>query len=298
MSTINILETPASVVDESLVGSRRRLPQLPRSAMLRVGLASLTLFVLVAILGPLILRTEPNALSNNSLAGPSLQHLLGTTVTGQDIFTQLVYGTGLTLLTGFSAGILATLIGTTVGLVSGYFGGWVDDVLSTVINVFLVIPAAPLAIVLAAFASGRGDLPLVLVIVATSWSFSARLIRAQTLSLREREYVLAARVNGEYRSRLIFFEILPHVLPIVATTLVFTTIFAVLTEAALQFIGLGDPLATSWGTMLFWAQSSGTLLRAWWWFLAPGLSLAFLGTSLAFINLGLDTVLNRRLREA
>ena len=152
---------------------------------------------------------------------------------------------------------------------------------------------------LAAFASGRGDLPLVLVIVATSWSFSARLIRAQTLSLREREYVLAARVNGEYRSRPIFFEILPHVLPIVATTLVFTTYpFAVLTEAALQFIGLGDPLWRRVGARC----SSGAEQRH-----PParvvvvprtGADLAFLGTSLAFINLGLDTVLNRRLREA
>jgi peptide/nickel transport system permease protein len=268
-----------------------------RPAKMRFGLGIVGFFFLVALVGPLLVHGDPLAFSADQLQSPSLAHLLGTTQTGQDVFTQVVLGARATLLVGFATGALATMLSVIIGLTAGYFGGAVDELLSLLINIFLVMPALPLAIVLAGYVPVHGPLPVALVISFTGWAWGARVLRAQTLSLRRREFVQAARATGEHWHRVIFWEILPNEIAIVASSLVFTIIFAILTEIGLEFLGLSDVTLNSWGNMLYWASNSNALLvGAWWWFLPPGLCIALLGAGLAFINSGIDEITNPRLR--
>ena len=262
------------------------------------GLGIVAFFALVAILGPFIFRQDPTAFSSDVLQAPSASHWLGTTQTGQDVFAQVVVGTRISLLLGFGTGLLATTISVIVGLIAGYFGGWIDDVISLIINVFLVIPAMPLAIILAAYLPFRGPLPIAIIVTFTGWAWGARVLRAQTLSMRRREFVEAARATGETPLRIIFVEILPNEIAIVAAGLVGTVIYAILAQVGLEFLGLGDVTSVSWGTIFYWAQNNeALLLGAWWWFLAPGCCVALLGAGLAFINFGIDELANPRLRR-
>ena len=262
------------------------------------GLGILIFFTLVAIFGPIILTKDPNAFSTDILSPPSATHWLGTTQTGQDVFTQVVVGTRLSIVLGFITGLIATLISVIVGLTGGYFGGWIDDVLSLLSNVFLVLPGLPLAIVLAAFLPYKGPLTVGFVTVITGWSWGARVLRSQTLSMRNREFVEAAKASGETSWRIIFFEIFPNEIALVAAELLGTIIYAILAEAGLEFLGLGDVTTVSWGTMFYWAgNNDAILLGAWWWILAPGLCVAVLGAGLAFINFGIDEIANPRLRK-
>lgn len=261
------------------------------------GLAIVLFFILVAIFGPLLLRQDPNAFSLDRLQPPSAAHWLGTTQTGQDILTQVVVGARLSVFMGLVIGAMTMFVSIFVGLVSGYYGGWIDEVLSLVSNVFLVLPTLPLAILLAAFVAYRGPLTIAIVLTVTGWSWGARVLRSQTLSLRNWDSIEAARASGEPSLRIIFFEILPNEIAIVAAQFLGTVIYAILAETALEFLGLGDITSVSWGTMLYWAgNNDALLLGAWWWFLAPGLCIAILGAGLAFINFGIDEIANPRLR--
>ena len=198
---------------------------------------------------------------------------------------------------GVGAGLLATLVSVIVGISGGYAGGVIDEVLNLASNVVLVIPTLPLVIVILADVKARGLLPLIIIIALTSWAASARVLRAQTLSVRNREYVLAARASGERAWRIVFVEILPNELPIIVSKFIFAMIFAILTQAALAFIGLGDPTLLTWGNMINIAYNDEALsVGAWWWFIPPGLCIALLGMGLALINFSLDEVLNPRLR--
>lgn len=262
------------------------------------GLGILVFFTLVAIFGPIILTMDPNAFSGDILSPPSVAHWLGTTQTGQDVFLQVVVGTRASLVLGFVTGLVATIISVIVGLAGGYLGGWIDDVLSLFTNVFLVLPGLPLAIVLAAFIPYKGPLTIGFVTVITGWSWGARVLRAQTLSMRSREFVEAAKASGETSMRVIFFEILPNEIAIVAAELLGTIIYAILAETGLEYLGLGDVTSVSWGTMFYWAgNNDAILLGAWWWILPPGLCIAVLGAGLAFINFGIDEIANPRLRK-
>ncbi len=261
------------------------------------GLAILVFFVLIAIFGPVLFPKDPNAFSTDILQAPSAAHWLGTTQTGQDVLTQVLVGTRFSLIMGFVIGTMTMIISVIIGLVSGYFGGLIDEVLSLFTNVFLVLPTLPLAILIAAFAAYRGPLTIVIVLTVTGWSWGARILRAQTLSMRNRDYVEAAKASGETTLRIIFFEIFPNEISIVAAELLGTVIYAILAETALEFLGLGDITSTSWGTMLYWAgNNDALLLGAWWWFLPPVLCIAVLGAGLAFVNFGIDEVANPRLR--
>lgn len=262
------------------------------------GLGIITFFVLVAIFGPIVFRQDPNAFSLDILLPPSPAHWLGTTQTGQDVFLQVVIGTRVSLILGFVTGLIATIISVVVGLAGGYFGGWIDDVLSLFTNVFLVLPGLPLAIVLAAFSPEKGPLTIGFVTVITGWSWGARVLRSQTLSMRSRDFVEAAKASGESSMRIIFFEILPNEIAIVAAELLGTIIYAILAETGLEYLGLGDVTTVSWGTMFYWAgNNDAILLGAWWWILPPGLCIAVLGAGLAFINFGIDEIANPRLRK-
>jgi peptide/nickel transport system permease protein len=262
-----------------------------------VGLAIVVVFLLVALFGPLLLRDNPNAFSNDTLQGPSATHWFGTTQTGQDVFTQVVDGTRVSVLVGFGAGILATILSIIIGLTAGYTGGIIDEFLSLLINIFLVLPGLPLVIVLADYSPVRGPIPIALILTVTCWAWNARILRSQTLSLRQRDFIEASRATGESRTRIIFVEILPNIIGLVVAGFIGTVIYIILAEAGLEFLGLGDINIVSWGTMFYWAQNSNALLvNAWWWFLPPGLCIAILGAALTLLNFGIDEIANPRLR--
>jgi peptide/nickel transport system permease protein len=272
-----------------------RIFTLNRKAM--IGICIVLFFMLVALIGPLFIHTDPSALSNDVLVPPSASHWLGTTQTGQDIFSQLVVGTRVSILWSFTTGLVVTAFSVVVGLTAGYLGGIVDDLLSLLINIFLVLPGFPLAVVLAAYLPLKGPLTVSLVITLTSWAYQARVLRAQTLSMRRRDFVDAARANGESTWRIIFFEIFPNEIAIVAAGFVGTAIYVILAAAGLEFLGLGDVTVIDWGTMFYWAQNNDALLLgAWWWYAGPGMAIALLGAGLALINFGIDEVANPRLR--
>lgn len=276
--------------------TRLSLSALRRSPYLAVGSAVLAVFVLVAIFGPMFVGNA-TAFSNDKLAHPSLSHWLGTTQTGQDVFAQLVQSTRGTLIIGFSAGLIATVVSTAIGVGGALAGGFADEALNLISNVALVIPQLPLVIIVAAFTKGSGMLSVVLVIALTSWAASARILRAQTLSLRERDYVLASRAGGEPGWKIALYDVIPNELPIIGSQFIYATIAAVLTVSTLSFLGLSDPAQLSWGNMLYFAQNDEALdSGAWWWFVPPGLCIALLGASLAMVNFGLDEIFNPRLR--
>src|SRR5579885_1606290 len=265
-------------------------------ARVAVGSAIVGFFILVGLFGPFFMTIDPNATSNLFMAHPSSAHLLGTTVVGEDIFSQLIYGTRTSVFWGLGTGVMVTILSVLVGLVGGYFGGWVDDVLTLLTNVSLVLPSLPLAIVLAAYFP-RGPLTISLVIVFTNWAWQARVLRSQTLSMRSREFVTAAHASGERPWRIIFFEIFPNEIGLVVAGFVSTTIYVILTWAALEFLGLGDGTIPSWGGMLYWAQQAGALGGGlWWWFIPPGACIAILGAGLSLINFGIDEIADPRLR--
>jgi peptide/nickel transport system permease protein len=261
------------------------------------GSAIIGFFVLVAIFGPLFVRQSALTYTHSLNAPPSSAHWLGTDQLGSDVFTQLVLGARSSLAWAFLTGLAVVAISVTVGLTSGYFGGITDDALSVITNVFLVIPPLPLAIVAVQFFSGS-NLIVALVVALTNWPWGARVLRAQTLSMRSREFVTASRAGGERAGRIIFFEILPNELSIVAASFVTTTIQVLLAVAGLQFLGLGNSTEVSWGNMLYEARNSSALLQGdWWWFAPPGLCIALLGMGLALLNFGIDEIADPRLRS-
>jgi peptide/nickel transport system permease protein len=263
------------------------------------GLGILTFFWLVALIAPLVFP-HPNAIGGAALSDlpPSPLHWLGTTLTGQDVFQQTVVGARASLSLGFGVGIVGTVLAALIGMTAGYAGGVVDDLLSLLINVFLVIPALPLAVVLSSYFVGAGTTSIFLVLIVTAWPYGARVFRAQTMSLRRREFVDSARSAGEPFWRLIFFEIFPNLIAVVASGFIGVTIFAILADVGLEFIGLGDVTGTGWGTMLYWAQNSDALVQQmWWWFVAPGACVALVGAGLSLMNFGIDELANPKLRN-
>lgn len=268
-----------------------------RSPKIIAGMVLLVFFALLALVGPLLIGGDPTATSNAGLQGPSTAHLLGTTQSGQDILTQVVYGSRVSLGVGALSAVIATVLSIAVGLIGGYAGGVLDEVLSLVTNIFLVLPGLPLIIVLAGYLPSRGVTSVAVVIAVTGWAWGARVLRAQTLTLRRRDYVQAAKSSGERAWRIIFFEILPVEFPVIATSFLATVLAAILAEAGLSFLGLANLSTISWGTMLYFAQNNQALLvGAWWWFIPPGLCIALIGAGLGLLNFGIDEIANPRLR--
>ena len=295
-SVTGVVQIDPGVADAGAHRLGGRLREIFRSRRLLAGVCIVGVFAGVGIVGPFLVHNA-NALSNDDWASPSLSHWLGTNEIGQDVFAQLVVSARASLEIGAGAGLIATAISILIGISGGYAGGIVDEALSLLTNVVLVIPTLPLVILVLAYVKSNSLLPLILIIALTSWAASARVLRAQTLSVRNREYVLAARVSGERAFRVILVEILPNELPVIVSNLIFAMIFAILTQAGLAFIGLGDPTMLTWGNMLNIAYNDEALsFGAWWWFIPPGACIALLGMGLALINFGLDEVLNPRLR--
>ena len=264
----------------------------------RIGIIVLGLFILIAIFAPLI---APYGASENGFdrsADPTPEHWLGTTAAGEDVLSQLIWGSQISIFVGLVAGLLSTLIAVLIGLSWGYTRGFVADVINFIVNLFLVIPGLPLMIVIAAYLSGGGIGMIIVVVVITGWAWGARVLRSQTQSLRSRDFVTAAVFSGESSFRIVFREILPNMTSLIVGSFFGAATAAILAEAGLEFLGLGDSSIVSWGTMLFWAQNSNALLTGQWALLfAPGLCIALLATSLTLINFGVDGISNPRLRE-
>lgn len=266
-----------------------------------VGLLLFLLFCLAAAFPHLFVpwsHGDPQAVGQfPSELHPSLQHWMGTTQLGQDIYTELIYGTRESLIIALIAGAGATALSVIIGITAAYLGGAVDDVLSMFTGIFLVLPTFPLIIVLATYA-GKGSLAVVIVVlIVTGWAYGANQLRAQGLSLRNRDFLESARVRGERRSYIITFEVLPTMVSLILASFLGSALYAVLTAAGLQFLGLGDSSSLSWGTMLYWAQNQSALLSGYpVWALAPGLAVALLGVSFALLNYAFDEISNPALR--
>lgn len=253
--------------------------------------------ILFGVLGP-ILVGNPSTVRDIGLSGPSGEHILGTTQTGQDVFAQLAHATRGSLTIGLVVGVLTLVLSAFFGIVGTFAGGWWDEGFSLFSNVMLVIPGLPLVIVISSYVPDKSIWLIAVVLAITSWAGSARVLRGYTLSLRNRDYVLAARVAGEKRWRILAVEILPNLIPLLASQVVLAIIAAILGEAGLSFLGLGASGSFTWGTMLFYAQNGLALrLGAWWWFVPPGLLLAIFGAALSLINFSIDEIINPKLRS-
>ena len=263
------------------------------------GLAMVAFMVIIALVAPLISVAHPNDF--NLLAArqaPSWHHLFGTTDQGSDIFSQVVLGARRSLLLGFAAGLLATAVAATLGVTAAYLGGFVDDVVNFLINVFLVIPAIPLLVVISSYLKGRGMWTMVVVLAVVLWAFEARILRGQALSLKNRDFVHAAKASGESTRRIVFAELMPNMISRIAAAFVLVFYIALLTDAGLEFLGLGDMSKTSWGVTLYWAQTNSTVLQGEWWpFFFPGAALVFTVLGLVLLLAGIDEVSNPRLRS-
>ena len=263
----------------------------------RIGLGMLGLFVFLAVFGSAIAPDNPTASSLDVLAAPSADHWLGTTENGEDVFSQLLVGARVSIVVGFAAAAISALLGATVGLIGGYFGGWTDRGLDALENWFLVIPTLPLMIVLARLLEPSLGV-LIAVIGLTSWAGTGRIVRAQVLTLRERAFVERARALGASDSYIIRTHILPNTMPLIFANTVLIVAVAILSEAALAFLGLGDPTRISWGTMLENAFSSGApSAGAWWYVIPPGLCITLLVLSVSILGYLFEEYVNPRLRE-
>jgi len=264
-----------------------------------IGLAMVLIFVFIAIISPYIVPYDPfqrNVVE--PFAPPSKEHRLGGDDIGRDLFSQMIFGSRISLFIGFVAAFSTTLIGTIIGTVSGYFGGYIDDILVTFTNIILTIPSIPIMLVLAMYL-GPNIWNIITVIAITNWTGVARIIRSQVLSLKERAYVDASRAIGAGSTHIITKHILPNAVPLILANAVLRVVSAILSEAGLSFLGLGDPTAISWGTILHYAQFCGGFSRgAWWWIIPPGLLIGLVAISFTLIGYSLEEVFGPRLRRA
>jgi peptide/nickel transport system permease protein len=259
-----------------------------------VGLGLLGLFVLMALLGPALVG-DPTALVGPPFEPPSARFWLGTSGQGQDVFSRTVAGARPTLLIGFGAGFIVVLVGAVVGATAGYLGGWVDELLSLLINIFLMVPGLPLMVVIAAYLS-PGPASLVLVLAVTGWAWTARVVRAQTLALRSRDFVAAAEALGENPLRIVVAEILPNMIPLAVSLFIGAVLYAIAALVGLEFLGIGEVERVTWGTILYWARSDAALITgSWWTFVPAGLCVGLVGFALALINSAFDETGNPRL---
>ena len=265
-----------------------------------IGLGILIFFVVVALLAPLVVSSDgldATQATGRPLDPPSWDFPFGTDDLGRSVLTLTIWGSRVSLLVGFTATLLSILIGAVIGIAAGYLGGWRENILMRVTDWFLVIPFLPLAIVLASLL-GRSMFNIILVIGVTSWPGTARLVRAQTLSVKTRPYVERARALGAGTWHTITRHILPNVFPLIFANTILVVAVAILSETTLSFLGLGDPLRVSWGSILEFAFSAGAGgAGAWWWLVPPGVAIVLVVLAFTMCGYALDEVLNPRLRQ-
>jgi peptide/nickel transport system permease protein len=269
-----------------------------RNNKLKIGLAILLFFIILTFVGPLFTDYKPLDYIGPAAVPPSSEYWFGTTTFGQDVFTQFVYGLKASFMVGIIGGGIGTLIGILVGFTAGYRGGIVDEVLNMITNIVLVIPTLAVLLIIVAFLEVRGLLIESIFIGCTTWPWAARAIRAQTFSLRSREFVDLARLSGMGSLKVIFTEIAPNMMSYLLLVFILQFGGAVLIAATLDFIGLGPTNAMSLGLMMNNAVLWGALLLGiWWWFIPPGVAITAIVGALYVMNVGLDEVFNPKLRE-
>lgn len=228
---------------------------------------------------------------------PSSEHILGTTRLGRDVWVQTLYGGRISILVGVLAGFTAVTLSLIIGITAGYFGGIVDNIISTIINIFMVIPQMVLLLIIASMAGGVSPVIIAVIIGLTSWPFGARVLRAQTMSIRNREFVYASETLGETKLRRLFVEVMPNMLSMISSNFVGTLIYAIMAQAFLEFIGFGDPFSVTWGTMLFNAQKTSAIDSGIWWeLIGPSVAIILFGAGLTLINFSIDELSNPKLK--
>jgi peptide/nickel transport system permease protein len=293
-ATLSEQETPATGRRSSFWRSFVR----KKAGML--GLFMLLSTILVAVFAPWIAPTDPyesvRATADDVMAPPSLQHPLGQDDIGRDVLSLTIYGSRVSLLVGIAASVIIVLLGCAVGLAAGYAGGRTDLVLMRITDAILVIPSLPLMLIVIAVA-GRSMGNIILVIGLLSWTYMARVVRAQVLSVKERQFVLRARALGLTTFGIVFIHVLPQVLPIIFAEVTLDVSFAILSEASLSFLGLGDPTLISWGSMLNRAFMRGAVTKgAWWYLIPPGFALAWVTLGLTLLSNAVQEIINPRLQ--
>jgi peptide/nickel transport system permease protein len=262
------------------------------------GIILLLIFILVALFPGVIAHHSPTADAYPLRLGPSTAHPFGTNAYGQDLFAQVVYGTRNVLIIAIAVGLFTTGIAVLIGVAAAYLGGGWDGTLGVLTDVLLVIPLFPLLIIIAAYAHGGTTIVLIAAITLTSWSYTARQLRSQALTLRNRDFLAAARVRGERKLYVIVMEVIPTMTSLIVASFLTNALYAVLLASSLQFIGLGDPNTVSWGTTLYWAENNAALQTGQpLWAIAPGACIALLGAAFALLNYAFDEVGNPALRS-
>jgi len=268
-----------------------------QSRMGMFGLILVLAFIAVALAAPWIAPYDPRALVGKPFERPGEDHILGTDQVGRDIYSQLIWGSRISLMVGLFASAFSVAIGTAIGLLSGYFRGPVDTVMMRITDLFITLPSIPLMLILAAII-GRSVWNIILVIAVTGWTGTARMVRAQTLSIKERPYVEAARSVGARDSQIMFRHILPNIIPLIFANAIVGIVNAILSESGLSFLGLGDPTKPSWGLILRHANEVGAMATGRLWFIIPpGICIMLIAIGFAFSSYSLDQILNPRLRE-
>ncbi len=262
-----------------------------------VGILILVTMLVLTFGAPLFTTYDPIArFEGEYQMPPSAEHIFGTTQLGRDVFAQFLYGGQQSLAVGLVAGLITTVLSLFFGISAGYFGGVYDSVVSTIINIIMVIPNIVFLLIIASMMGGISPWLICVIIGLTSWPWNARVLRAQTMSIRNREFVYSAETLGESKLRILFVEIMPNMLSIISSAFVSTLIYAIMAHATMEFIGFGDPLSVTWGTMLFNAQTSGAMKSgAWWEAAGPILGLVSVGIGLTLINFSIDEISNPKL---
>jgi peptide/nickel transport system permease protein len=277
--------------------------EIVRDRLALFGLIVVILFILIAIFAPVLAPYDPMKVLTNPETGkpailqpPSRYFLFGTTNMARDVLSQVIYGSRIALLVGFTAAFVVVFIGTNIGLFAGYHGGWGDAFLMRIVDIAYAIPFVPFAILLISMLEPTIGY-LILIVGLLMWRAPARVIRAQVLSLVQRPYIKAARVAGASDWRIMYIHLMPNILPIVFLYVPLSVGWAIMAEASVSFLGFGDPRVVSWGGMLQLAFATGAMRIAWWWTLAPGISIVLIVISVYFINRALEPIANPSIRQ-
>ena len=284
---------PRSIGD-TILGKESILRSLYENKKARVGIYVFLIFIAMALYGRFLTPYSPFVDHFASYLQPSISHLLGTDYGGHDVFSQFMYGTGVSLWVGAMVALITVFIGTLVGLISGYYSGIVDNLLMRVVDILLILPTFPLLVILSTYFKPTVT-STIFILGILGWPFMSRVIPSQTLTIRERPFIKAAILSGMPGYRIVFSQIFKFVLPLIIINAIYAFVGAIVAQAGLAFFGLGDLSSVNWGTMLYYAQNQNAVIyNAWWWIIPPGVSIAVLGIAANILGSGINEVFGKR----
>lgn len=277
-----------------LLGKESLLRGIYENRKAKIGLFVVIAFVAIAIYGRFFTPYSPFDSNFPSYSPPSLAHLLGTDYAGHDVFSQFMYGTGVSLYVGATVALISVLIGTLVGLISGYYSGILDNFLMRIVDILLILPTFPLLVILSTYFKPTIS-STIFILGILSWPFMSRVVRSQTLTLRERPFIKAAILSGMPGYRIVFGQIFKYVMPLIIINAIYIFVGAIVAQAGLAFFGLGDLASVNWGTMIYYAENQDAVIyNAWWWILPPGIAIAVLGIGTNILGTGINEVFGKR----